>query len=462
MLALLTDCRNRDCAGLTRRDFIRIGALGLGSLALPGMLAARAKAAAAGQNDFVRDKSVVLLFLAGGASHIETFDPHIDAPSEIRSITGEVPTSLPGITFGGTFPRLAKLAHKMAVIRSFSHTVTDHAKAIEHMLTAGHPAQISMGSMYTRFRGTNHERSGLPTYAALTAPEVDPQYRTERERVLKGSAPGPLGPAFAPFDPDGGAPALKSMELSIPRHQFEDRRSLLKSLDQLNRQMDASDTIAAVDQYTQQAFDMILRGAGHAFDLSKEDPKLVERYDTSRFEVGKKLFRTSTLGQQMLLARRLCEAGCGFVTVQNAGWDMHADGNNPDMATGMEMLGRPLDQAVSAFLEDVEARGLSDKILLVITGDFGRTPKINKRGGRDHWANLGTLAFAGGGLKMGQVIGQSSRNADEPASDPITPRHLLGTIMHTVFDMGKLRVQRGFPNELLSFVDQSQPIAQLF
>jgi len=127
----------------------------------------------------------------------------------------------------------------------------------------------------------------------------------------------------------------------------------------------------------------------------------------------------------------------------------------------MEMLGPPLDRAVSAFLEDVEARGLSDKILLVITGDFGRTPKINARGGRDHWAPLGTLAFAGGGLRMGQVIGQSSRKADEPDSDPITPLNLMATIMHTLFDVGKLRVQRGVPGELLSFVESAPPIAAL-
>ncbi|MBM3834314.1 MAG: DUF1501 domain-containing protein [Verrucomicrobia bacterium] len=461
MLTLLTDHRSRDCAGLTRRDFIRIGTLGCGMLALPAFLAARANAAATRQYDFAKDKSVVLLFLAGGASHIETFDPHMDAPSEIRSVTGEVRTRLTGVTFGGTFPRLAKLAHRMAVVRSFSHSITDHAKAIQHVLTAGHGAQISMGSIFAKLRGTTHERSGLPAYAALTSPEVDPQYRTERERVLRGSSGGLLGPSFSPFDPDGGAPAIKNMQLNIARSQFEDRRALLAALDQLNRRIDATGAIAGMDQYTQQAYDVILRGAGSAFDLSGEDPKLVERYDTSQFQVGKKLFRPSTLGRQMLLARRLCEAGCGFVTVQNAGWDMHADVNNPGMAAGMEMLGPPLDRAVSAFLEDVEARGLSDKILLVITGDFGRTPKINARGGRDHWANLGTLAFAGGGLRMGQVIGQSSRKADEPDSDPITPLNLMATIMHTLFDVGKLRVQRGVPGELLSFVESAPPIAAL-
>lgn len=459
MLTLLANDRNRDCAGLVRRDFLKIGALGLA--ALPAWLAARAQLARAGSPAFVRDKSVVLLFLAGGASHIETFDPHMESPSEIRSVTGELPTSLPGITFGGTFPKLAKLAHRMAIVRSFSHAVTDHAKAIQHVLTAGHPSHVSMGSTYARFRGTNHERSGLPTYTVLTAPEVDPQYLKEKERVQLGSAPATLGPAFAPFDPSRGGPAIQNMELSIPPERFQDRRSLLAALDQLKRQRDASNAMAALDDYMQQACDVILRGAGSAFDWRREHPKVIERYDTSRFQVGKKTFRPSTLGHQLLLARRLCEAGCGFVTVQNAGWDMHADSNNPGMAAGMAMLGPPLDHAVSAFLEDVQDRGLSEKILLVITGDFGRTPKLNKNGGRDHWAKLGTLAFAGGGLPMGQVIGQSSRLAEEPVSDPITPQHVLATILHTLFDLGELRVQRGLPSELLAFAGQAPPIAEL-
>lgn len=461
MLTLFTNSSFRDCSGMSRRDFLRIGAVGVGALSLPALLATKAGGASLRQHDFIKDKSVVLLFLAGGASHIETFDPHMEAPPEIRSVTGEVPTTIPGVTFGGTFPRLAKWARKMAIVRSFSHTITDHPKAIQHVLTAGHPAQISMGSIYTRFRGSNHAGTGLPTYMALTAPEIDPQYLKERERVLVGSGPGPLGSAYAPFDPSGGAPMIKNLELNVTRDRFLDRHSLLGALDQLNRRVDSTGMIAALDQYEQQALDMILRGAGSAFDLSHEDPRLIERYDTSRFHVGKKLFRACTLGKQMLLARRLCEAGCGFVTVQCAGWDMHADVNNPGIVAGMEMLGHPLDQAVSVFLEDVEARGLSEKILLVITGDFGRTPKINNRGGRDHWANLGTLAFAGGGLKMGQVVGRSDRNAAEPASDPITPQHLMATIMHALFDVGKLRVQPSMPRDLLGFVEQTEPIREL-
>ena len=462
MLTVLTTDRERDCAGLSRRDFIRAGALSLGGLTLPAHLRTKASALASAQPEFVRDKSVVLLFLGGGASHIETFDPHMDAPDGVRSVTGEVRTTLPGVTFGGTFPRLARHAHRMAVVRSFQHSVNDHARAIQHVLTAGHPEAISMGSFYARLRGSHHVDSGLPTYGLLTAEEVDRQYLKERKRVQIGSAPGSLGPGYGPFDPAGGSPMLRNMKLEISRRRLSDRGSLLTALDQLKRQLDGSRGIDAVDGHHQRAIDLILRGAGDAFDLSKEDPKLVERYDASGYRVGKATFRNSVLGRQLLLARRMCEAGCGFVTVQSAGWDMHADGNNPGMAAGMEMLGPPLDQAVSTFLEDVADRGLSEKILLGITGDFGRTPQLNNRGGRDHWANLGTLAFAGGGLKMGQVIGTSSRKADVPSSNPITPQHLMATLMHTLFDVGQLRVQRGIPSSLLNDINRGEPIEELF
>jgi uncharacterized protein (DUF1501 family) len=177
--------------------------------------------------------------------------------------------------------------------------------------------------------------------------------------------------------------------------------------------------------------------------------------------VGKKVFRDSQLGRHMLTARRLIEAGCGFVTVHSAGWDMHADGNNPGIEAGMEMLGRPVDTAVSAFLEDLEQRGLIDDVLLIITGDFGRTPKINARGGRDHWPRLCTLALAGGGLKLGQVVGQSDRTNSEPRTEPISPAALLSTVLHTLFDVGTLRVARGVPRDLLARVERTPPIAEL-
>jgi uncharacterized protein (DUF1501 family) len=189
------------------------------------------------------------------------------------------------------------------------------------------------------------------------------------------------------------------MKLHLAPERLDDRRELLKQLDGLKRGLDDTDAQQGFDQFQQQAVDLLTGGAGKAFDISQEPANVVERYDTSSFNCGHKIKEPSVLGKQMLMARRLIEAGAGFVTVQSAGWDMHADANNPGIKEGMEMLGRPLDRALSAFLSDVEERGLLDKLLLIVTGDFGRTPKINAKGGRDHWANLCTLALWGGGLR---------------------------------------------------------------
>ena len=485
MLTVKSENSFRDCSGKSRRDFLRVGVLSLGGLTLANLLATQA-AAGSSSDHSVKDKAVVLLYLSGGASHIETFDPKMTAPAGICSITGEVKTNLPGVTYGGTFPQLASHADKLAVVRSFSHKVSSHVDAHVHVLSGGTDPQgkqqsgFSMGSCYSRVRGSNHLETGLPTYSLLTEKEIDGQYNSERNRIARGSWPGTLGPTHTPFGHQVGwgtegqtsnkknksskdqNPLAANMQLNLPQSVLENRMQLLKSMDRLKRQIDSSGTMSAIDKYTGQAMNLILGGAADAFDFTKENKNLVERYDTSHIQIGHKNFRPSTLGKQMLVARRLCEAGCGFVTIHSAGWDMHADGNNPGMITGMEMLGRSLDQAVSAFLEDVAQRGLSDKILLVITGDFGRTPKINTRGGRDHWAKLGTLAFAGGGLNMGQVIGKSARGADVPASDPIDPSQLMATVMHTLFDVGQLRLRQDLPREMASFIEQGQRIESLF
>jgi uncharacterized protein (DUF1501 family) len=464
MLTLLSSPSAVGCDGCTRRDFIRAGALGLGGLTLPWLLQRRALAAG---TDAVRDRAVVLLFLSGGASHIETFNPNMDAAAPYHSVTGAVPTSLPGVAFGGTFPQLARHAHEMALVRSFQHPIGGHVEAIVHVLTGGTDptgkggAGYSMGAAYARLRGANHPRTGMPTFALLNSAEVDPQYRNEKGRVERGSLPNGLGANYAPFIPDGKGDAVTNLTLNIPADRLDDRRSLLTALDRMQRAAASSDALAGADGYTQQAFDVILGSAAEAFDLSGEDPRLVERYDTSGFQVGKKSFRSSLLGAHMLTARRLIEAGCGFVTVHSAGWDMHADGNNPGIESGMEMLGRPLDKAVSAFLEDLGQRGMSEKVLLIITGDFGRSPTINNRGGRDHWPRLCTLALAGGGLRMGQVIGQSSRKNDEPLTEPIAPAQVLATVMHTLFDVGVLRVRPGVPRELLQTAESGAPIPGL-
>ncbi len=466
MLTVFGRHRAQYCAGFTRRDFLQVGTLALGGLTLADVLRARAVAQSSGTS-FVRNKSVVLLFLSGGASHIETFDPKMSAPPEIRSVTGEVPTCIPGVTFGGTFPGLAQRAQRMAAVRSFTHPLGGHEQAIVHVLTGGTDpagrgdAGFSMGAMYARLRGTNHPVTGIPTYALLNSDEVDPQYRNEKGRVQRGSHGGRLGTAYGPFEPSGRGPAVENMRLNIPLERLHSRRALMDEISRVQRDAEASGLLPELDRFAQQAFDLLTGGASQAFDLSREDPRTVQRYDTSDIRIGFKQFRPSDLGRLLLMARRLGEAGCGFVTIHSAGWDMHADGNNPGIAVGMNMLGRSLDRAVSAFLDDVEERGLSDDVLLVITGDFGRTPKINQRGGRDHWARLGTLALAGGGLPMGQVVGRSDRLAGMPESDPIGPENLMATVMHTLFDIGRLRLESGVPKDIVRIVENGQPIREL-
>ena len=485
MLTVCTGIGSRHCDGWSRRDFLRVGALSLGSLTLPELLALRASGASR-DLPYVRDKSVVMLYLSGGASHIETFDPKMTAPAGTRSVTGETSTTLPGVTYGGTFPGLAAQADRMAVVRSFAHRVGSHEQAHVHVLSGGTDPEgkqargFSMGSCYTRLRGANHPDSGLPTYTLLTEEEIDGQYRSERNRIRNGSWPGTLGQSYASFGHEvgwdegrnarpqsnrktgnGNNPLAANMKLNLPAEALGDRVQLLQAMDALRKNVDADASLTAVDKFRGQALDLLLGGAADAFDYRQEKPGLIERYDTSHIRIGHKKFRPSTLGKQMLVARRLCEAGCGFVTVHSAGWDMHADGNNPGIQTGMEMLGRSLDQAVSAFLQDLAERHLSDDILLVITGDFGRTPRVNKNGGRDHWAKLGTLAFAGGGLPMGQVIGQSARGADVPSGDPLSTGDLMATIMHTLFDVGQLRLQTGLPGELVRLLENGRPIPQL-
>jgi len=471
MLTLYTGGSAKDCQGYSRRDFLRVGGLGLGGLSLPALL--RAKSAAAASNaDFVHDKAVVLIFLSGGPSHIETFNPNMDAPAPQHSVTGQVKTKIPGMCFGGTFPGLARHAEKIAPVLTFTHPVGGHVEAILHVLSGGTDVQgrgqtgYSMGSIFARLRGNNHEATGLPTYSLVTSKEQDRQYTSELGRITRGSRAGILGPAYAPFNPSGGGTAMDNMQLNIEPQRLDDRRRLLTRLDRVRHQIDTSGMMAGYDKFGQQAVDLVLGGASRAFDLSQESVSTLERYDTSKFLVGNKLHRPqhvqpSSIGRQMLMTRRLIEAGCGFVTVQNSGWDMHADGNNPGIYDGMEMLGRPLDRALTAFLDDLEERGMSDDVLVVLTGDFGRTPKINKKGGRDHWTKLCTLAFIGGGLKTGQIIGKTTRGNDAPASDPITTSQLLGTVMHTLFDAGKLRLAQHLPQDLRRLVDENQPIPQL-
>lgn len=424
---------HRNCEGSSRRDFLRVGGLGLGSLSLANLLQGKAKAAEQGIQ--TSDKSVIWLWLGGGPTQVETFDPKMTAPSEYRSVTGEVKTVLPGVTLGGNFERIAGLADKMAFVRSFAHTNSGHSGGTHYVMT-GYDNRLAdngavadrpfLGSIMSRIRGTNHPVTGIPTYVRLGGIYAD--------------GPAFLGTAFGPFDPAGEA--RRNMSLSIEQSRLSNRRAMLDGIDNVKRNIDRKGLMEGLDSFEEQAFNLILSRSQQAFDLKYEDPRVVDRYGKG-------------LGEQMLQARRLCEAGCGFVTLQHGGWDMHSN-----IKQEMDRRGPEIDRAVSALVEDLDQRGMLENVLLVISGEFGRTPKINGSSGRDHWAPLSTLAFAGGGLKMGQVVGESAEKVDVPKTTPITPQDLMATVFH-VLDFDKriqFMNQSGRPTYM---IENGRPIEEL-
>ncbi|MDE2679910.1 MAG: DUF1501 domain-containing protein, partial [Verrucomicrobiota bacterium] len=320
--------------------------------------------------------------------------------------------------------------------------------------------------------GVNHPDTGMPRNTLILPEAIDPKLKLGSNFETKAldtlTQAGDLGASYTAFNPAGGGDVNADMRLQIEPERLTDRRGLLDRLDSLRRDIDANGELESADKYQQQAFDAISRGAADAFDWSKEDPKTIARYDTRPLFDQKKLQRwhdmkraSNLLGLQMLMARRMCEAGCGFVTVSDCGWDYHANNNSPKNMAGIYPMGNQVDHAVSAFIQDVHERGLSEKILLVVTGEMGRSPRINSGGGRNHYGNLTSLLVSGGGLKMGQVIGQSDRQAAEPATRPYDPKHLMSTIMHTLFDIGQLRVKGGLPKSLVDVITGGSPIEEL-
>jgi hypothetical protein len=433
MLHLPVPRSGATCDGASRRDFLKAGSLAFGGLMLADLLRGRALAASRGTP--TKNTSVVWLWLGGGPTHVETFDPKMTAPVEFRSAVGAVKTNVPGIELGGVFPKMARQADKLAIVRSFAHRNSGHGGGTHWVMTGydfppadnGQAAiKPGFGSVLARYRGPNNARTGLPTYVRLGG--------------ILGDGPAWLGSSYAPFAV--GGQAQRNMTLRVTPDQMDDRRSLLKAFDTMDRGLDRSGLVEGLDSFETQAFDLIRSRARESFDVTREDPRTRDRYGRG-------------LGQQLLLARRLCEAGAGFVTLHHGGWDMHGQ-----IANSMKNLGPQVDHAVSAFIDDVHQRGLDRDVLLVITGEFGRTPRFNGSAGRDHWAPLSTLALAGGGLKMGRVVGESSAKAEVPKTTPITPQDLMATVFHVL----------GLPQDL-HYKDQSgrpvpmitggKPIAEL-
>ena len=452
-----------------RREFLQVGGLGLGGLQLSTLLQSKADAATLA-SPIVKDKAVIFLFLHGGPSQTETFDPKMTAPVGIQSATGEVQTTIPGVTFGGTFPKLSALADKVSIVRSF---VTGDGNHDIKPIVGRDTLNANLGSLYARVAGTNRAGSGLPTNVALFPKAVVEGAQPAVTNFGDFTSAGKLGNGFRPFVPGAQGEAQDNMRLQLDRSRLDDRRHLLQQLDLIRRSADQSGMLTGLDRIQQQAFETIVGGVADAFDLTQEDPKTIERYDTCSLlrpdDINRKwnnhknyVDNVQSLGKLLLLARRLCEAGCGFVTVTtNFVWDMHSDVNNAGVEEGMRYMGVPLDHALSAFIEDLYQRGLDDRIMLIACGEMGRTPRINERGGRDHWGGLAPLLITGGGLNMGQVIGQSTRDACEAASTPVKIPNLISTVLHSVFDVGQLRLMPGIPRELTQQLINVDPIQGL-
>ena len=328
------------CDGSTRREFMQVGTLALGGLTLADLFALRAQATQAGGS--ARNTSVILLFLDGGAPQAETFDPKTAAPREYRSLFGSTPTRLPGVHFGSHFPRMAQQADRMAILRTLTHADGDHGGATHWMKTSKPwppeflgkapiiPQQSpSIGSVTSRARGPVNGATGVPTYVRILS----------RHGGYPGDDAVWLGQAYAPFRVGQSRenPMLANMNLRMERERLADRRALLGQLDTFNRHLDVSGTAQAMDGFQEQAVNVLLGRARAAFDLEREPAHVRARYGPG-------------LGQELLLARRLCEAGAGFVTLNNGYWDFHGG-----MIPGCNQLCPPLDRAVAAFMDDVRS-----------------------------------------------------------------------------------------------------------
>lgn len=503
MLDLWTSSKGRMCDGMGRRDFLRIGALGLGGWTL----ADRMRLAASEAGGYLRDKSVIFLFLAGGPSQYETFDPKPHGPEGSTSINGHIPTSLPGVRFSAYLPKLARFADRLSIVRSFQTHHAEHNGAHKQLMTGdltigdGQPIrEPGIGAIYARAAGSINPQTGMARHALLPPttryPGAGRGFAGAYESVVEGAQPVYLGPAFSPVQafvpmPEGSAiarqqrnnnnnrnraegtpnPFLESLEPQLPAAQLDARVGLLSQIDQLHRRIE-SPTLATFGEHHRQALELLRSGAvRHAFDLGRESPATIRAYETDQFRNWEcddnSRFKRNTpsigfsLGRQLLLARRLCEAGCGFVTVVNANWDFHARKGIPNIPEGMGVFAPPLDHAVSAFLEDIRQRGLEDKILLVITGEFGRTG-LDRNAGRHHWPRICPLVLAGGGLKHGQVIGDSDARGGSPATEPITIDDLHATLMQVLFDVGQMRLNVGLPDRILDRAQRGKPIRELF
>ncbi len=397
-----------------RRDFVRVGSLTALGLGITDMLGLQRLSASESRSP--RATSCILLWLDGGPSHLETFDPKPDAPVEVRGPMGTIATSLPGIRLNEHLERTAGILDKLAILRSITSPLGEHNFGTHYMMTGYKPSPALAYPAFGSTLANSRPKSGvLPPNIAI--PNFTPNI------VGNGFLPA----ATAPFSL-GGNPERADFRVAdldfypgLDLKRLAQRRDMVRALDAFHRGADQS-LAAAGDSDLERAYDLVSSTkAKGAFELSQESDTVRNRYGRSG---------GSGIGQSCLLARRLVEGGVPFVTVHSGGWDTHQDLNNlKSRFPGDKSAHLPsLDRALSALISDLDERGMLQETLVIVMGEFGRTPKINSAGGRDHWPNVFSVVMAGGGVRGGQVIGESDSLAEFPKNHPLTPADLAATI----------------------------------
>jgi hypothetical protein len=418
------------CDGLSRRSFLRLGAFGAG-LTLADMLRLRAGASSTAAAASSTAKSAIMIYLPGGPSHMDMYDLKPDAPTEYRGEFRPIQTSVPGVDICEHFPRQARMFEKLATIRSIE-SVDEHSDSLvmtgyseNTNRTAHHP---SFGAVMSRLRsGDNND---IPPFISLRGMSI-------------GCEPGYLGVAHRAFTPSG--PDMNNLGLAggVTADRTQDRRSLLETFDNVRRDIDASGTMRGMDSFTQRAFEMVASGATRrALDLNQEEPRTRDRYRGV---------------EPFLTARRLVESGVGCVTLAYGGWDTHE--------RNFETLRRQLpelDRGIANLVQDLHDRGMERDTVVIVWGEFGRTPRINGStgGGRDHWGPVMSAMIAGGGLRMGQAIGSTSARGEYPRDRRCTVPQVLSTVYRA---MG-IDPAQTFPNNTgrpMYILDDREPIAEL-
>jgi uncharacterized protein (DUF1501 family) len=444
MLDLNVGGNSANCTGYSRRDFLRVGGLSALGLTLADYFRAQAVASTPAANaPQRRNMNCILMWMQGGPSHIDTFDPKPDASVEIRGEFNTIQTRQPGVRIVEHFPLLAEQFDKLSLIRGHDPQNGSHGVA-DHIMMSGHRFNPAMafpcfGSVVAKERGY---KDGMFPFVQLGR-NID--------RRFNGGVGGFLGDQFNPFEvhDDPSSAAFRVRDLSIPdendRRRLERRYTMLQDVDRYQREMEANQTVQSRDAFYERAHALITSPvAKQAFDLTQESDRVRDNYGRN------------SLGQSCLLARRLIESGVHFVTVTDGGWDTHVN----NFRSLKDRLLPRLDRAYAALLQDLHTRGMLDNTLVVWFGDFGRTPKVNPSAGRDHWATAGVATMGGGGIRMGQVVGATNAQAEVVVDSPVRAQDLAATIYHALgIPLNTwYRAQDGRPIEL---VPTGRPIRQL-